>query len=204
MEDFRIDVKGFWTAGEVSELAERLLGVAVECTTEDGVVVVHPRPRALTTVERARLADVLAKEERPSAAEVQAAVADGATLVIHRGDTWTATLTGLGNISGREKLWFTIKSSPFQTDAEALVQIEETDGLIRLNGAAATAAWGDIAVNDAVSGDVTITLTAAATAQLTPASNLVYDVQMKVADDTITTLTQSTASVVADVTRATS
>ena len=69
MEDFRIDVKGFWTAGEVSELAERLLGVAIECTTEDVIVIVHPRPRALTTVERARLAEALVKEERPSAAE---------------------------------------------------------------------------------------------------------------------------------------
>lgn len=74
MVDFRIDVKGFWNAGEVSELAEQLLGVAVECTTEDGVVVVHPRPRALTTVERARLAEALVKEERPSAAERMAAV----------------------------------------------------------------------------------------------------------------------------------
>ncbi len=72
--DFRIDVKGFWTAGEVSELAEQLLGVAIECSTEDGVVVVHPRPRALTTVERAQLAEELTKEERPSAAERQVAI----------------------------------------------------------------------------------------------------------------------------------
>jgi len=74
MEDFRIDVKGFWNAGEVTELAERLLGVAIECSTEDGVVVVHPRPRALTTVEWAQLVEELTKEERPSAAERQVAI----------------------------------------------------------------------------------------------------------------------------------
>lgn len=68
--DTKIDVKGFWTAGEVSELAKSLFGVAVECTTEDGVVVVHPRPRALTENELARLREALSVK-KPTAAERQ-------------------------------------------------------------------------------------------------------------------------------------
>lgn len=138
-----------------------------------------------------------------TAAEVQEAMT-GTNIVIHRGDTWAWSLTGLGDIRTRTKLYFTLKSSTIHSDAEALVQIEETAGLLRLNGAAATDAMlGDITVNDATEGDITITLSAAATAQLQEASNLVYDVQM-ITPDGVDTLTQAKASVTADVTRAVS
>ena len=136
-----------------------------------------------------------------SAAAVAAVVA-GTTLTIQRGDSLSAALTGLGSIVGRKKLWITIKSSETGADTEAVVQIEETAGLIYLNGAAGTALQGDITVDDATAGDITITLLAASAAQL-PIGAYVYDVQWVDASDAVYTLTSGTARIVADVTRAT-
>jgi hypothetical protein len=135
-----------------------------------------------------------------SAAAVVAAVS-GSDITILRGDSWSATLTGLGDISARTKLWFTVKNRSDHTDSEAIVQIEETAGLVYLNGAAGTPAAGDITVNDEVTGSITITLTAAATAALTVRSGLLYDVQMLTASG-VTTLTAGTSHVTADVTHA--
>ena len=66
--DVKIKTKGFWLAGEVADLAAQMFGVAVECSTEDGRVVVHPRPRALTASELAQLRAALAAA-KPAAAE---------------------------------------------------------------------------------------------------------------------------------------
>jgi len=121
---------------------------------------------------------------------------------IHRGDTWSWSLTGLGDISARTKLYFTLKSSAIHADSDALIQIEESGGLLRLNGAAAeSSADGSLEVDDETSGDITITLSAAITAQLTPATGLIYDVQMVTATG-VDTLTAASATITADVTRA--
>lgn len=66
--DVKIKTKGFWLAGEVSDLARQMFGVAVECSTEDGRVVVHPRPRALTAGELAQLRAALSAA-KPTAVE---------------------------------------------------------------------------------------------------------------------------------------
>ena len=131
-----------------------------------------------------------------------AAILSGTDLTIHRGDTVSISFTGLGSISARTKLWFTLKSSATLTDAQATVQITEADGLIRLNGAAATAAQGSIAVNDQAAGNITVTLDEAAAALLEPGTRYKYDVQM-LAGGVVTTLTSGEATVTADVTRST-
>jgi len=141
-----------------------------------------------------------------TAAEVMAAIS-GSDLVIYRGDSWSAALTGLGDISARSKLYFTLKSNNRQTDAEAMVQIEETDGLIVLNGTAMTGTDvlnGSLVVNDEVNGNVTLALAATVTAQLECAEGLLYDIQVVNADGAVHTLTAGTAVVLADVTRAVS
>jgi hypothetical protein len=135
------------------------------------------------------------------AAQVAAALT-GTALTITRGDSLSVAFTGLGNISARTKLHFTVKLYPSKTDAESIIQIEETAGLLYLNGAASTTPTaGDITIVDAATGAITVTLTAAATATLTPASGLLYDVQMESAT-AVTTLTAGTCTVVGDVTRA--
>jgi len=68
MEDVEIVVKGFWFADEAGALCEQLFGVRCECSTADGLVVVHPRPRALSEEELAQLRVALSLA-RPSAEE---------------------------------------------------------------------------------------------------------------------------------------
>ena len=136
-----------------------------------------------------------------AAASVTAAVS-GSDLTIHRGDTFVAALTDIGDISDRTKLWFTVKSSTGDADSEALVQIEETAGLLYINGAAAaTAANGSISVSDENDGDLTITLDEAETYKLSPSGSLSYDIQILTSAGVVTTKTSGEATVTADVTR---
>jgi hypothetical protein len=134
-----------------------------------------------------------------SATAIAAAVAGG-TVTIHRGDSLSVSITGLGDISTRTKLWFTVKRSPADADTASIIQIEETAGLVYLNGATGTAILGDIAVDDAVAGDITITLDETATDDLVPQSGLYYDIQMKTAT-TIETLSAGPCNITADITR---
>jgi len=140
-----------------------------------------------------------------SAASVASTVS-GDELTITRGDSLSASLTGLGDISARSKLWFTLKDRRSKTDANALVQIEETAGLIYLNGADASArsANGSITVDDEDAGDITIALDEAETDDLIPEAGLHYDVQMLNTSNAVSTLTSGLAKVTADVTRAVS
>ena len=141
-------------------------------------------PRTLTTVSAAAYA-----------------ANSGGKITLHRGDTADIDIADLGNIAARTKLWFTLKSSSDDADTAAIVMIEETAGLMYLNGAdaSARAVNGDITVTDAAAGDITITLAAAETDDLTPGA-YVYDVQMLTAAG-VTTLTADDATVSADVTR---
>lgn len=107
-----------------------------------------------------------------------AASASGDDLVIARASAWEQTITGLGSIAGRQKLWFTVKRSHGHSDAQAIIQIEETDGLLYLEGAAAgDAAWGSITVDDEDAGDVALRLSAEATELLTKPGTAAYDLK---------------------------
>lgn len=131
----------------------------------------------------------------------------GTTLTIVRGDTLTASFSGLGNIATRTKLWFTVKAQKTDLDPQAVIQILEsnpgvaTDGLQRLNGVVTTAAYGSILVTNAVAGNVTITLDKAATALLREQA-VYYDIQVLKADGSVTTLTIGDCDVNLDVTAA--
>jgi hypothetical protein len=141
-----------------------------------------------------------------SYASVSSAIAtaiEGGVISIQRGDSLSVAITDLGDISGRSKLWFTVKESRSHTDAQSIIQIEETAGLVYLNGAdaSARAANGDITVDDAVAGDITVTLDEVETDDLVPEGRLYYDVQMLTAAGAVTTLAMDMARVVADVSR---
>jgi len=139
-----------------------------------------------------------------SASSAIATALEGGVISILRGDSLSVSITDLGDISGRTKLWFTVKTSRAHTDAEAIIQIEETAGLGYLNGTAvpaARAANGDITVDDAVNGDITITLDEVETDDLAPNERLYYDVQMLTAAGAVTTLALDMARVTADVSR---
>lgn len=128
----------------------------------------------------------------------------GDDLDLQRGDTWSIAFQRLGDISLRDKLWFTLKDDRADTDATAWVQIEETAGLEYINGAEAdTSANGSITVTDAAKGDLTVALAAVESAKLENIGNLFYDIQA-LTGTTITTLVRGRAVIMSDSTRATS
>lgn len=138
-----------------------------------------------------------------SAASVAAAVA-GSAISVKRGDTISASLTGLGGIVGRSKLWFTVKTSYRDRDSKSIIQIEESVGLLYLNGISAdTPANGSVTVDDENGGDITIALDELETAKLETVAGLFYDVQVLISGN-IQTLTEGTLNVTSDITRATS
>jgi hypothetical protein len=128
------------------------------------------------------------------------AILSGSTITAQRGDTLTATITTLGSLAGRTKLWFTVKESKADADSASIIQIEETVGLVYFNGAAGTAGNGSLTVDDEAAGDITVVLAAADADDLEVRGALYYDVQMLSAAG-VTTLTSGTFSVEADVTR---
>ena len=148
-------------------------------------------------------------QSHATSAEVTAAtiaansLASTGTASVHRGDTFTATFSALGDISARTKLWFTMKTSKDDLDSASLLQIEESGGLLYVNGVTATTSGnGSITVNNATTGNITIEVDETETALLSEADSLYYDIQMLDASD-VTTLSDDSAVVVADVTRAT-
>jgi len=124
-------------------------------------------------------------------------------LTIYRGDTWTQTLSGLGDLTAATDIWFGIKADPDDTDAISIVLISQSVGLEIINGAVGTPANGSIAVvGAATDGTVTITLAAVETAKLV-ADKRFWDIQ-KLVGGVVTTPRSGRCTVCADVVRATS
>jgi len=175
--------------------ANKVWVASVRELTSFGTLVVDLAAAVWTYVDRT-LTQLIAAVTPPP-------VIVGSTIRLLRGDTVVLSFTNVGSLLGRDKLWFTLKNSDHDTDLNALVQIEETAGLIRLNGAVATASQGSLVVSDETVGDFTVTLTPPASALLIPFGGLVYDIQKLTGID-VETVTSGAANVVADVTRATS
>lgn len=119
---------------------------------------------------------------------IPAAVARAALELSHvnayRQATLRVTLTGLGDLTGRQKLWFTAKAARTLADTAAIFQVEETDGLTYLNGAvAADADLASLTVDDADAGDVTLVIYAEAMKTATPIEGLVWDVKQLLDSD---------------------
>ena len=100
-------------------------------------------------------------------------------IIFNRGDTMLLTFSGLGDITNRANIWFTIKGDKDDADTAALVQIDEDTGLLYINGAAAgVAANGSITVNDASAGNLTVRLEAVESAKVEPCVRAYYDLQV--------------------------
>jgi hypothetical protein len=110
-------------------------------------------------------------------ATVVAAVS-GTVVNVYRGTTWSINLI-IGDLTGNTKVWFTLKRDAADPDSAAIVQIEKTTGLVVLNGSSVvTAGDGVLVVNNATTGDVTVTLKPASSSQIAPVSGINYDVRM--------------------------
>lgn len=134
-------------------------------------------------------------------AEQVVAILGGTALALKRGDTFVQAFTGLGDITGNKKIWFTVKRHAAETDAQSVLQIQRTVGAVYLNGAAATASDGSITVDDAAAGDITVRLKATASDDL-PSGSYIYDIQWLTAADEVHTLYEGPLTISLDVTRA--
>lgn len=137
---------------------------------------------------------------------VLTAIDEGGNVEIRRGDRASFGFTGLGNLAGRsgEKLFFTVKSRKTNDldDANAIVQLTETSGLVLVNGEAPDdSTYGSLTVTDEVAGDLTIVLKSGVTNDLEVGSERFYDIQMIRSDGEPVTLCEGYFTVVADVTR---
>jgi len=115
----------------------------------------------------ASLEDIISGVQSVSGAIVEAQ--NSATLSIRIGDTWTQDIDSLGDLTGKV-VTFAMKKRASDADTAAIVFITEGTGLTRLNGAATTAGWGSITINDEAAGDITIRLESDATSLLTSGS----------------------------------
>lgn len=140
-----------------------------------------------------------------SAASVTSTVS-GTKLTIQRGDSLSASFTGVGATTGYTSIWFTVKYDKADTDAQAIIQIKKNtsgsgDGLLYVNGAAAAdATKGSITINDASTGALTIALDESITDDLPIMEGLYYDIQYLVSG-AVTTKTESICEIAGDVTR---
>lgn len=136
------------------------------------------------------------------AAQTIADTISGSSVTLHRGDSISFQLTGLGDLQTQSQLWFTAKRKSEHADAAAEIVVSEADGLLTLAGQdPETGETGSITIDDPVAGDITIVLSAAAAKKLRPVSSGAYDVQLLTSGGTVTTLNAGTFKVTADVTR---
>lgn len=104
----------------------------------------------------------------------------GGRITVTTHATLSVTIPGLGDLDARENLWFTAKASAVEGDDAALVQIEETAGLLRLEGAAAgTSGDGSLIVSEDESAAVTVRLEVGATSLLQLRTGGVWDLKWR-------------------------
>lgn len=186
-----------WDAGDEAQLRITATVNAVTANKQSDVYV----------VDSSRVSDVWSNATRTltqTAAQVAGAVA-GSTLTITQSYDFDATISGLTIAAGRSKLWLSVKEAAGDSDDDALIRIEESEGLERINKAEpedGDESNGTLTADD-VAGTVTIHLAAIETAKLTSGNRqLVYDIK-QLFGEALTQLTVGAAKVVLGVTLAT-
>jgi len=135
-----------------------------------------------------------------SAATVAATVA-GDEITVQRLTSWSISITGMGSLVGRSKLYFTMKTRSSDDDDDSVVQIEESDGLKYIGGDEADdSAKGSLTVDDAAAGNVTIAVDESVTDLAKQSGS--WDVKMVTAAGDVSVLTQGDWAIVAVVTHA--
>lgn len=122
-----------------------------------------------------------------------------------RAATLRRTLPPVGSLVGIEELWLTVKRSLEDSDNDALIQTKLTVGLVRLNGAAATAADGSLEITDYDAGNVNWLVKAAAVAQLPLIQGAHFDLKGRFSSsgDVVVLIDDGTFNLTSEVTDAT-
>ena len=137
-----------------------------------------------------------------SAASILAAL-EGSVISVYQYTTWSFSLTGLGDISARSKLYFTAKGNLDDGDSEdaTILQVEETDGLLMIGGEEASdPLMATLVVDNAALGNITVTVDDSVTGLEN--QHGLYDVKMVTAAGTTQVLTISTFQIKSVVTKA--
>jgi len=192
-------------------LADASSGLTAQ-QTADAVNNLAPASTGATGSIRAKLDAIkLITDAIDTSAVTVTASNDAGVLTLIQAVTFNATVSGL-TISGTwTKLWWTLKWSEYDDDDAAIVQLVAsnpaaplTDGLLYLDGAAVasplTFANGALTVSQAA-GTVAIAITDNATALLSKASGLVWDIKTKDAAGATVQNTTGTASITRAVTQ---
>ena len=157
---------------------------------------------ALNNLTAAQVWAYVTRTLTQSAAQIQDIV-EGSVVSVYQYTTWSFSLTGLGDISDRDRLYFTAKGNldDLDSDDATILQLEETDGLLYIGGAAPTLATsGTLVVDDATLGNITVTVDDSVTGL--PNQRGIYDVKMITAAGAVSVLTISTFKINSVVTKA--
>ena len=104
------------------------------------------------------------------------------SIEIKRSTDVSIELYGVGDLTGRTALYFTVKKMAEKddaTDAQSIIQISEAGGLLYINKAVASnPANGSITVVDALAGTLTIELAAEESDKIEPNESYLYDLKM--------------------------
>ena len=197
---------GVYTVGELGDVpvSTRASGTAVASILAalEGLVATVASVAAAIAAIPAAVWGYAVRVLTTSTASGSSVEQDENELTLHRGDTLAISLSGQGNLSGRQKLWFTLKSKRSDSDSAAQLLAEETEGLLVLAGSAPAA--GDtttIIVEDADLGTVAILVSAAASMKLQPTTTGVWDLQLRDGSGTVRTLVHGTLKITADITQ---
>lgn len=93
-------------------------------------------------------------------------------------DTLSFSITDLGSLANLEALYVTFKEHYDDEDADAILQLEQTQGLLIANGATATAGDGSITIDDEPTGDITGVVAASVMDDLDAVRSCVFDVKI--------------------------
>ena len=133
-----------------------------------------------------------------SATEITNAVS-GSSITQIRGNSWSIPITGLTLYATKQQ--FTIKRAKTDSDADALLFIDSTTGLIRVNGSTTGITATDASIVYAGT-TLTVTVKANVTAQL-ESYPWVYGIQSIHSDGTVSEVYGGTFTITSDAVRAT-
>lgn len=128
-------------------------------------------------------------------------------ITIYQAVSFQATISGLAIPAGWTKVYWTVKRATSEADADAILQMVETnpsagtDGLLRVNGATGTAGNGSLTVDQAA-GTVVIDLVMTVCDDLALATGLVWSLKALHPTSAATLLATGTVNVLGQATAA--
>jgi hypothetical protein len=99
------------------------------------------------------------------------------TLRQYRGTYWSFQITDLGDLTGYDKIWFTLRKKGSDEDSESMIQIETDVGALVANGAPVSIGDVGLASLTVGTGTVTIEVSQAITQYFETGNNFKYDLK---------------------------